>query len=108
MRAFLPDCFAATLANAQWRVKDSFEPKQSLWVWILNLFLLPIDVVAEFRLETLDVKAKHPVNAELSELARITIPKRSFFLDRELVIRHDTFEIRQGMLVYGFLHFQIE
>ncbi len=77
-------------------------------VWILSLFLLPIDVVAEFRLEPLDVKAKHPVNAELPELARVTIPQRGFFLGREIVIRHDTFEILQGMLVYGFFHFEIE
>jgi len=77
-------------------------------VWILNLFLLPIDVVAKFRLESLDVKAKHSVHTELPELARITIPKRGFFLGRELVIRHDIFEIRQGVLVYGFFHFEIE
>jgi hypothetical protein len=77
-------------------------------LWILKLFLLPVDVLAEFRLEPLDVKAKHPVDTELPELTRITVAKRGFFFARKLVIRHDTFEIRQGMLVYGLFHFEIE
>src|SRR5690606_1024981 len=38
---------------------------------VLDLLLRPVDVVAKFGIEPLDVKTQHAVHAELTELARI-------------------------------------
>jgi hypothetical protein len=73
-----------------------------------ELFLLPVNIVAELRLKPLDVKAEHAVDAELAKFARIAGAERVFLLAAEIVAAHDLFKILERSLIDGFVDFEIE
>jgi hypothetical protein len=62
---------------------------------VLNdLFLGPVDVVAELGMKTLYVKAKHPVHAQLAQLSRVAGSEGIFLFVAQVVFAHHGFEIR--------------
>jgi hypothetical protein len=60
----------------------------------LMSLLRPVDIVAKLRMETLYVKTKHPVHAQLAQFSRVAGSEGGLFFVAQVVFTHHGFEIR--------------
>jgi hypothetical protein len=83
-------CIGRSKSDPAERAKGSRQAEVELW---RGSFLRPVNIVTKLGMESFNIKAKHAVYSELSQLSRIAGLKRVSFFGGEFICRHKLLKV---------------